>query len=118
MITEEEKTEIINLAVEKALLMLPDVVANLAANHSEMMSIKKEFFEKNKDLVDHKDITASVIESIESQNPGMSYREVLRKSIPIIRDRLLTVKGLDVSSAPRPTRRIPSLSTSSNNGEL
>ena len=60
MITEEEKEEIINKAVERALLMLPDTVGNLIANHVALSKLNSKFYADHPEFRDKKDIVASV----------------------------------------------------------
>lgn len=103
MITEEEKTEIIDRAVEKALLMLPEVVGNLMMEHTALAKINKEFYAKFPEFKDKKDVVTAVIEMMEGQNPLEKYEDILSKSIPEIRKRLQTTQGLDMAKISRPS---------------
>ena len=116
MITEEEKQEIINLAVEKALLKLPEVVGNLMANQAMMAKINKKFYAENPELVNHKQLVGEVIEKVESDSPGKSYEEIIRAATPIIKSRLGNMKGLNLDPISKPSRNVSNLLT--NNGEL
>ena len=68
MITEEEKKEIVSLAVERLLLMLPEAVGNLITSHISMARINRKFYSDYPEFKDHMDIVASVVESEESSN--------------------------------------------------
>jgi hypothetical protein len=97
MITEEEKQEIINKAVEKALLMLPEVVGNLMANHATMHKTNSEFYKQYPEFASRKDIVASVLEKIDADNPFMKHEDLLQKAVPNIRQRIEMTKGVDMN---------------------
>jgi len=97
-ITEEEKEEIINKAVEKALLMLPEVVGNLMTHHIAMSKINAKFYADHPEFRDHKEAVVSVIEKVEGANPLLKYEEILNIAIPEIRSRIETEKNLNTDS--------------------
>ncbi len=109
MITEEERQSIINEAVEKALLALPEVIGNLITSHISMIRINREFYEKYPDLAKSKDIVSSVIEKVEGDNPGIDYTEILDRAVPIIREQIKSIRTLDVKTVTRPNRDLSSL---------
>jgi len=98
MITEDEKAEIIDKAVEKALLMLPEVVGNMMAQHVLLTKLNSKFYSDNPEFKDHKQIVASVVEMVDGKNPGVPYEELLKMSIPEIQQRISTTKTLNNSS--------------------
>lgn len=98
MITPEERQEIIDAAVEKALLVLPETVGNLIADHVALNEINADFYKNHPEFKDKKDIVASVIEKIDGENPLMDYKNVLGKAVPEIQRRIETVKSLDMNS--------------------
>jgi hypothetical protein len=98
MITEEEKQEIIDKAVEKAMLILPETVGHLIANHFAMSKLNTEFYKKYPEFSGKKDIVASVIEMVEGKNPLMRYEDLLTKAVPEIRERIRTVGKLNTNS--------------------
>lgn len=115
MITEEEKQEIINAAVEKALLMIPEVVGNMMANHATFSKMNSEFYTKYPEFKDHKKVVATVIEMVEGNNTFASYEKILELAVPEIRKRIATMKTLDVTKVTRnPSRDF----SQANNGEL
>jgi hypothetical protein len=117
MITEEEKQEIIDRAVEKALLMIPDVVGNMMSQHAVLSKINSQFYKDHPEFKDKKNIVATVIEEIDGKNPTMNYEEILKLAVPRIKDRLKTMSGLDmVSVTNRPERDLSRLLPG--NGEL
>lgn len=105
MITEEERNEIINLAVEKALLMLPETVGNLITNHLAMSKINSTFYKEHPEFQDKKDIVASVIEMISGENPLIDYKDLLIKAVPKIRERILITGSLDMKNVSEPNRK-------------
>lgn len=122
MITDEEKEEIINLAVERALLRLPDTVGHLITTHMEHVKLNRDFYGKHPELKDKKDLVASVLEMVEGENPFDPYDKLLEKAMPRIQERIETVGKLDtktVSEAPKrdfSRDKIPQLD--SPNGEI
>lgn len=119
MITEEERQSIINEAVEKALLVLPEVVGSLMMSQARNQKLIKEFYTKYPDLVSNEHIVAATVEKVEGDNPGMKYEEILAKSVPLIRSRLKSFKALDTKSVGKPNRNLSFLDISkSNHGEL
>ncbi len=106
----EEMEIVIDKAVEKALLMIPEVVGNLITHHISVNKLNKNFYEKNPELREHKAMVASVIEQIEGNNLPMDYSKLVDKALPEIQKRLRETKSLDME-----TISAPSLSY---NGEL
>lgn len=117
MITDAERREIIEQVKEEILLAIPDIIGNLMTNHMSLIRINKDFYDKHKEFASNKDAVASIVEMIEGQNPGMDYKEILEKAVPLVRERIKTVKSLDMKSAPRPSRNISHLEFKGN-GEL
>jgi len=115
MIAPEERQEIINeavnKAVEKALLALPETVGSLITDHIAMNKLNSEFYKDHPDFKDKKDIVTSVIEKIDGENPLLDYKEVLGKAVPEIKRRIETVKSLDMTNiSPNPNRTYENLS--------
>lgn len=106
--TENEKQEIIDRAVEKALLMLPQVVGSLIVSHTAMAKLTSEFYRDHPEFRANKEAVASVLEMIESRSPGMRYEDILKEAVPQIRDRIRTIQPLDTTTVSRtPSRHLP-----------
>lgn len=121
MITEEEKQEIVNLAVERCLVLLPETVGNLITNHMAMSKLNSEFYTKYPEFKDHKDSVAAIMEVVEGENPLLEYKDLLEKAVPKIRERINTVKNMDVDTiTSKPNREYTPVITGSNGspGEL
>lgn len=120
MITEEEKDEIINLAVEKAMLMLPETVGHLITTHMANVKLNRDFYGQHPELRDKKDIVASVIEMVEGENPFDPYEKLLEKAMPRIKERIGVVEALDTKTvSPSLNRDFKQLDMAgSPNGEL
>jgi len=99
MITNEERNEIINQAVEKAMLVLPEVVGNLITQHVALSKLNSEFYASHPEFKDKKDIVASVVEMIDGENPLIDYKDLLDKAVPRIKERIKITEGLDLKSA-------------------
>lgn len=102
MVTEEEKQEIIDKAVEKAMLLLPEVVGNLIAQHVTLSKLNSKFYADHPEFRENKGAVVSVIEMVDSENPGMKYEEILSKAVPRIKERIATTKGLVTEEAKKP----------------
>jgi len=108
MVTPEERQEIIDAAVEKALLLLPTVVGNLIVNQTALSKLTSEFYKEHPDFRDNKDAVRFVVEMLEGQSPGRSYTDILRDAVPKIQERIRVTKDLDTSSiTTTPDRRLP-----------
>ena len=118
MLSEEEKNEIINAAVEKTLLAIPEVVGNLMANHAVLHKINTEFYKAHPEFAGRKDIVQSVVEMIEGKNPTMKYEDILVKAVPEISRRLVIVQDIDTTSAPLKLTRDFSGTDFSKNGVI
>jgi len=104
MITEEERQSIINEAVERTLLSIPEVIGNLMASHAALAKINKKFYDDYPEFKNSKDVVASVVEVVEGKNPIDNYDKILRDAVPEIRRRIATTKSLDMTNVPRPNR--------------
>ncbi len=97
MVTQEEREEIIEATIERILLRLPEVVGNLMTNHAALFKLNKKFYEEYEEFVTHKDIVAKVIEEIDGSHIGMPYEDILKKAVPVIRQRIAVVSSLDTT---------------------
>lgn len=110
MVTEEEKSEIINKAVEATLLKIPEVIGNLMSSHAALHKINTKFYSDFPEFKERKDIVASIVEMIEGKNPLAKYEDILREAVPQIRQRVLTMKSLDMENVnPKPDRDLKGL---------
>jgi len=114
MIEEKERNEIIeeaiNKAVEKTLLMIPEVIGNLMSSHAALHKINTKFYADYPEFKDRKDVVANVVEMIEGKNPLADYQTILEKAVPEIRQRVLTMKSLDMKNVnPTPNRDLKGL---------
>jgi hypothetical protein len=115
MITPEEEDRIINKAVEKTLLAIPEVVGNLIMSQIDMVRLNKSFYESNPEFKTSKELVASLVEKIENENPGLKYEEILSRAVPFIKERIASMKNLDVAKVTKPSRDLSSIDF---NGEL
>lgn len=115
-ITPEERQSIIdeavNKAVEKALLALPDTMANLFADHKALIDSRDDFYKKHHEFAQHREAVRSVMAEIDGQDPFLSLQEKYNKAVPEIRKRINTVSHLDmVNVSSNPDRRIGGLNS-------
>jgi hypothetical protein len=112
--TPEEKEEIINLAVERAYLGLPEVVGNLMTQFALNLERTKKLYAKYPKFKGHEDTVRSVIEMVEGKNPLLEYDQIIEKAAPEIRKRIKTMKNLDMEKiTSKPDRQFESLNAPS-----
>jgi len=114
VITEEERQSIIDAAVEKALLLLPEVVGNLIMNQAHQVKLNRDFYKKYPEFSDNKEAVSAVLETVDRENPGVDYEAVLEKAVPLIKQRLSQVSKVNLNVPRRPQRRL----SLGNHGEL
>jgi hypothetical protein len=119
MLTENEMDMIATKAVEKILLRMPEVIGNLMSHHAMVNKVNKEFYEKNPDLKNHKEVVVSVLQAYEGNNPSMKYEDLLSNALYDIRKKVNMIQSvnLDVVSQ-NPNRTVELNSTLSNNGAI
>lgn len=105
MVTEEERREIIEQAKQEFMLMLPDVIGNLMANHAAYAKLNAQFYKDYPEFKDHKDAVVSVLSQIDGEDTLAAYEDKLAKAIPLIRERIKTTKGLDMAKVDRTIKR-------------
>lgn len=122
MITDEERQEIIDAAVEKALLLLPETMGSLLTEHVTLSKMTSKFYKDHPEFKDKKDAVTAVIEKIDGENPAADYADILKKAVPEIRRRIKTMEGLDTETvSPEPDRTfdpLPVAKIDAGNGAL
>ena len=102
MITEEEKTTIINEVMEKVVLELPDIVGRLFMYYSDKVKKNREFYTTYPEFKPHTDVVVAVCERIEGADPVKSYEDILKEAVPEIKKRISQLKGLDIENIKEP----------------
>ena len=100
--TPEERQSIIDEAVEKALMLLPDVMNNLLQEKIAMQKLAKDWYATNKEFDKHKDIVGTTIEEIETINPGIGYQKILDKATPEIKKRIALIGKVNLTNTHKP----------------
>ncbi len=117
MITEEERQSIINEAKEQTLLAIPEVIGNLIQTHLHSIKLNKKFYTDFPEFNSNRDLVTQIVESVEGKNPGLDYEQILKQAVPVIRERMKTVKSLDLQKITKPNRNLSSLKLA-DNGDL
>lgn len=76
------------VAVEEALRVLPTIIDHVVKQTTILHRMAQNFYSKNPDLQKHRDLVVQTIEQVESDNPALSYEEVLKIAGPKVRDKL------------------------------
>jgi len=99
---------LIHIAVQEALKVLPIVNENLVRRSAVLHKKSEEFYTSNQDLLEHKPVVAQVIERIESENPGLSFDEVLKRAAPEARTAIGAEVGIQKKTFG-PTKNLQNL---------
>jgi len=106
--------EIINAAVEKTLLLIPEVIGNLMAQNAMLHKMNSKFYKDHPEFKDKKEVVASVLEMVEGKNPLAKYEDLLEIAVPEIKKRLSQTQSLSMSVPSTVNRDFSSLG----NGEI
>lgn len=93
----------LKVCVEETLKVLPSVVGHLVRSAANLQGMSEEFYDKNKDLVDHKAQVAKVMERLEGESPGKNLRDLLKETGVETRRVVGLQKGFDLNPTPRPS---------------
>ena len=118
MIGEEERREIIEQAKQEFMLILPEVMGTLMANHASFAKMNTEFYQKYPEFKEHKAVVASILEQVDGENTTAPYESKLIKAVPLIRERIAVMKNLDLTKADRKVVRSFPDFNHTNNGAL
>ena len=117
MISEEERRDIIEQAKQEFMLIMPEVIGNLMANHAAFAKMNSKFYKDYPEFAEYKHVVVSVIEKIDGDDTLEGYEEKLKKAVPIIRERIKIEKGLEMQKvADRPNRNFIDYEPENNNG--
>ena len=88
--TDFEKFEgvMMEKMVEEVLRRVPQVIDHVTKQSFLLKKLSKEFYDKHKDLANHREMVTAVLEAEEGKNPGLNYEQLLEKVAPIARERL------------------------------
>jgi hypothetical protein len=89
---------IIKRAVEESLRILPSVIDHLTQQVRMLQAMSEEFYKEHPGLCAHKELVAKVIEQIEAENPGLSYKDVLAKAALVASNRISQMPTLSSNS--------------------
>lgn len=92
-------TRVCALAVEDALRVLPQVVKSLVVQVAGLKETSDFFYKSNPDMASRKEELAKVLESLEAQNPGKPYPELIQQAANQLRARVFT--GVDPGGKPK-----------------
>jgi hypothetical protein len=102
----DHEERLINAAVERALLMLPEAVEHLIMQKAATKGITSQFFKDNKEISAHLDLVQSIIEKTEGENPGIPFSKVLELAEPIIKDKIKKLSAADYKMVERPNTQM------------
>lgn len=93
-LTEQDLEKFQQHIVEMTLRTLPKTIEYLLKQSASIKQLSEDFFTRNKDLQNHKDLVGQVLEQTEAENPGMAYDKLLEKVEQRTRSKLGTLKTI------------------------
>ena len=81
---------------------MPGVVGHLVRSTATMQDLSKNFYEDNKDLVDHKDSVSKIMEQVEHSHPGMKLADILKETGSKTREMLKKKGAFNLNPTTRP----------------
>ena len=94
----------VNDAAERSLRVLPFVIKNLIASAGKMKEVREAFYDRNKDLVNHKELVAKVMEEIETRHPAVGIEKIAELTAKETKRRLASVGSMSTEWVDKPTR--------------
>ena len=98
MISEEEKSQIADLVIEKFLVRLTDIIGYLFVEKVNEHKMLTDFYEKNKSFKEFPNIVGPSIQKVQEENPGKSYEWYLEQATPLISERIGIAQKLDTNT--------------------
>jgi hypothetical protein len=92
-LTHELALLLVYKAVEEMLRVLPGVIQTLVRRTVMLRDLTDKFYADNKDLVDHKEIVARVIEGLELKSPQIDLEQLLKEAAPLARRQVRLAKS-------------------------
>ncbi len=96
----EEREILKNEIIEQIFLKLPDIIGNLMTSQATLSKLNVKLYSEYPEFKNNKSLVAHILEEIDGDNPGLEYEEVIKKAIPIIKERMGVVNKLDVNHIP------------------
>lgn len=103
MLTESEKKEIVKEVLLAVLLKMPEVIGNLMTHHSLVNDVREKLYRDYPEFRGHGPVVASCIEEIDGSDLKQSVDDVIKRAVPVIRERIKVVKASDLVSKPSKT---------------
>lgn len=109
-------TSVVNTAVERSLRLMPQVASRIADEHVSTQIAVRDFFNDNRDLLEHRKYVAFVSNEVQAKNPQLPLDEILQKVETEVRSRLKiprpagaqtsTTSGVHRASGQQPGRTV------------
>ena len=102
---DQEIKDYIDKKIEGLYLSLTEIVGSAMAHQAFCNKINAQFYKAHPEFKDKKDVVASVVEVVDSENPGEEYEKILAMSVPKIHDRIALAVNMNMTSVQTaPTR--------------
>ena len=101
-VMNEILSRVYNGAIEAALTQLPEVAVAMIKNTGAVKAMSEDYFKRNKEFKDHKDIVTSVLQEVEVSNPAWDYEKILKESEGKIKEKIGAVSNIEQLSLDMP----------------
>lgn len=75
-------------ATENTLRAIPVMLGKLFQVTSVTTALVQKVYEENPEFQDYKEVVVMTIHELDGQNPGLDYTEVVKKAVPIIKQKI------------------------------
>lgn len=89
------------------MLLIPRIAEIMGKNVERALSVqamKTKFYSDHKEFEAHKGIVSKVIESLDGKHPGISYKELTEKAVPLVQMEIARRGNIDTSKPEKPTK--------------
>jgi hypothetical protein len=102
IIINEVFSRVYNKAVEDAIRQTPDLMLKLFVSQQAQQKLKLDFYEKNPEFKEHRDIVQALVQKVDGENPGKDYDFILGLAEPMIRSAIAKLKALKALPTDKP----------------
>jgi hypothetical protein len=117
-VTDKEIEYIVQLAMERTLAMIPEVVGNQMKAQAMYSRLVEDFYNNHKQFRDHKEIVQEVVARIEGSDPTLSYEQIFEQAVPKIKAGILNKGRVTMSLPERKQLKLQFDEDISSNGEI
>ena len=104
--------------MEGWLLRLPELIGSLVLEKVSLKKAAEKLFNENPEFMSHQELVAQILKKFDAANPGKQFDELMKLSLPEIKQRIEQAKGPNVTTLEKPSTLDFKPSDGHSNGEL